>query len=319
MHPWLEASTWAAATADLRDYRRRGFGGLLTEDKVRFAAIRALAEAGVDPARMRVEWPHPTILNSRIDLAVLGGPEVAFLEFKFPREPNEQNAAWTMALGAVLHDIYRLAAIPSPARRLFVYVESARLRRYMAGAAQRIGLNIDTSEVALTPGDAARLPTTAAKIIGVQLATHHVGARRIALVDVDETLRLSVYDVDGLGDAPDPTAARLVKLKEPPLAVERLSDPPVDMPAGTRTGVRREILDAVHDLLTRSGRSTFTPTEIVTEMSQRGTGYAESTIRTMVTAHMCANAPNNSAAVYSDLERIDRGVYRLFVPSATTH
>lgn len=46
-------------------------------------------------------------------------------------------------------------------------------------------------------------------------------------------------------------------------------------------------------------------------MRQRGTGYAESTIRTMVTGHMCANAPENAGTTYDDLERIERGVYRL--------
>lgn len=266
---------------------------------------------------MRVEWAHPAISNSRIDLVVLSEPETAFLEFKFPREPNEQNAAWTMALGSVLHDFYRLAAIPGPARRLFVYVESARLRRYMAGAARRVGLDIDIDEISLSPADAARLPTTASQIIGAELAARHVKGRRIALVDVDETLRLSVYDVDGLGEAPDPVAAHLVK-SEGATALPAVPGPEqiIGMPAVTRNGARLEILEAVHGLLIRSGSSTFTPAEIVTEMNQRGTGYAESTIRTMVTAHMCVNAPDNSAAVYLDLERIDRGVYRLFVPPA---
>ncbi|ANZ43299.1 hypothetical protein BBK82_36100 [Lentzea guizhouensis] len=79
----------------------------------------------------------------------------------------------------------------------------------------------------------------------------------------------------------------------------------------TRDGARREILDAVQAVLTRSGASTFTLAEIVTEMSHRNTGYAERTIRTMVTSHLCRNAPDHASITYDDLERVSRGVYRL--------
>lgn len=64
--------------------------------------------------------------------------------------------------------------------------------------------------------------------------------------------------------------------------------------------------------MTRSGQNTFTLMDIIQEMNRSGTDYAESTVRTMVTGHMCANAPNNSATPYEDLERLDRGVYRLY-------
>ncbi len=46
-------------------------------------------------------------------------------------------------------------------------------------------------------------------------------------------------------------------------------------------------------------------------MGRCGTRYAESTIRTMITSHMCLNAPDNAATTYDDLERVDRGTYRL--------
>jgi hypothetical protein len=46
-------------------------------------------------------------------------------------------------------------------------------------------------------------------------------------------------------------------------------------------------------------------------MTLRGTGYAGSTIRTMITAHLCWNAPDNAGTTYDDLERIDRGRYRV--------
>jgi hypothetical protein len=78
-----------------------------------------------------------------------------------------------------------------------------------------------------------------------------------------------------------------------------------------RDGARREILEAIHAVLIRSGGDTFTPAEIVAEMTRRRTGYAESTIRTMITGHLCWNAPDNAGTTYDDLERIDRGRYRL--------
>jgi hypothetical protein len=332
MSTWQTPEVWDAVAAELREHRQRGLAGLLTEDTVRFAAARALVEAGVDPPGIESEWPHPVLKGSRVDL-VVGRPPVAVIEFKFPREPNEQNAAWTMALGEVLKDLYRLAVFPGRVDRLFVYVEAPRLRRYMAGAARRYGLDLDVEQVALRPDDAARLPTTAAQIIGADLAAHHVKARRIFLGDIDEALRLAVYRVDPLGTPPDSTVSHLATEStesDPDGAVPALGhraepEPQLtggrDYPlsstgtepasAGTRDGARREILQAIRAVLARSGSDTFTPAQIVVEMARRGTGYAESTIRTMVTAHMCRNAPDNAATTYDDLERVDRGVYRL--------
>ncbi|MEU4573607.1 hypothetical protein [Nonomuraea sp. NPDC023979] len=71
------------------------------------------------------------------------------------------------------------------------------------------------------------------------------------------------------------------------------------------------ILAAIRALLARSGRDSFTPAQVVAEIKRRGTGYADATIRTMVTGHMCRNAPDNAGTTYDDLERINRGVYRL--------
>jgi hypothetical protein len=111
MSQWVdEDEVWAAVAAELREYRQRGLAGLMTEDTVRFATARALIDAGVAPSGLRAEWPHPALRGSRVDLAVGGEPPSALIEFKFPREPTEQNAAWTMALGEVLKDFYRLAA-----------------------------------------------------------------------------------------------------------------------------------------------------------------------------------------------------------------
>ncbi|MGI5499349.1 DUF7669 domain-containing protein [Lentzea sp. CA-135723] len=80
-----------------------------------------------------------------------------------------------------------------------------------------------------------------------------------------------------------------------------------------RDGARREILDAVRAALAKSGASTFTLAEVLNEMSRRNTGYAANTIRTMFTSHLCRNAPDHASVTYADLERVDRGVYRLAI------
>lgn len=331
MDIWHEPAVWHAVADDLRSYRNDGLARLVTEDTVRFAAARALMNAGVAPGKLRVEWPHPVIKGLRVDLVVTGQTPVAFIEFKYPREPNETNAAWTMVLGEVLKDLYRLAACPDDASRLFVYVETARLRRYMTSSAHRYGLDIDVDEVALRPADAARLPTTAAQIIGTELATSHVTAQRKVLIEIDQDLRLVVYTIDPL-EAPPTIAASLAvenvarnrncavpdgpgdhrprqHATGTPATVVPQGTPPPSR-AGTRDGARHEILAAIHAVLIRSGSETFTPIDIIDEMRRRGTGYLESTIRTMITSHMCANAPDNAATTYDDIERVGRGLYR---------
>ena len=80
---------------------------------------------------------------------------------------------------------------------------------------------------------------------------------------------------------------------------------------GTRDGARREILDAARAVTTRSGRATFTIADVIAEMRRRGTGYAESTIRSMISAHLCAEATGPGVAGYADLTRVGHGLYRL--------
>jgi len=300
---WSDGDLWASVAQELRVYRQRGLGRVLTEDTLRFAAVRAAADAGVDPARMRVELPHPSVPGARIDLAV-GDPPAVIVEFKYPREPVQKNAAWTMTLGEVLKDFYRLAAYPGQVTRVFIYAESRRLRRYMLGAAERYGIDIDRPAVLLLAEAIEALPTTAREIIG-GLCVGPLAADRVALTEVDEDLRLSVYFVAG-----QDTAAA-TSLGSPGVgAVASHPDLPAARPASARTGARHEILDAIDALLVRSGANSVTVEDVIYEMRRRGIQYAESTIRTMMTSHMCANAPDHAAVTYKDLERVGRGLYR---------
>ncbi|HWO62392.1 MAG TPA: hypothetical protein VNO31_20420 [Umezawaea sp.] len=306
--PWRQDVVWTTVAAELRGHVERGLGGVLTEDVVRFTTARALVAAGVDADGLRVEAPHPVLKGSRIDLVVGRGRPVALIEFKFPREPNEWNAPRTMVLGEVLKDFYRLAAYPGEVDRIFVYVESVRLRSYMAGIAKRQGVDVDTDAVVLSPAAVAALPATATNAIGADLARQPVTATRTAVVHIDNTLRLAVYLVDRFKavDVPDVNRSPV-----PPEVVKQAVDVGSTSSPVVREGARREILGAVEALLVRSGTSTFTLAEVVAEMTRRRTGYPESTIRTMVTSHLCRDSPNHAATTYDDLERVARGVYRL--------
>ncbi len=196
--PWRTADFWEALADRLRRLLAAGFGSLMTEDTVRFAAIEALAAAGVDVSGMRVEWPHPRIGGSRLDLVLGGTPPQAVFGFTFPKEPNAKYAAWTMTLGEILKDFSRLARVPGDLQRLLVYVESDTLHKYMAGAGRRYGMVLDRSEITLTAAAARELPGTAARIVGAGLAAHPVTAQRIYVTEVDTSLRLAVYDVEAV-------------------------------------------------------------------------------------------------------------------------
>ncbi len=90
----------------------------------------------------------------------------------------------------------------------------------------------------------------------------------------------------------------------------RTSSPARSTPSPAREGARQEILAAIDAVTARSGRPEFALTDVVQEMRRQGSGYGESTIRTMVSSHLCANAPDHAAVTYDDLLRLDRGVYR---------
>ena len=74
---------------------------------------------------------------------------------------------------------------------------------------------------------------------------------------------------------------------------------------------RDEILAALPSIAGRASDGTFTPDDVVRELRRRGSRYAESTIRTHIVSRMCADAPDNHAVTYDDLERVGDGRYLL--------
>ena len=74
---------------------------------------------------------------------------------------------------------------------------------------------------------------------------------------------------------------------------------------------RGDILNFINGLLAGRRDNLFTMQEVVDGMLAAGSAYKASTIRTHITSRMCANAPDNHAVTYDDLERVSRGAYRL--------
>ena len=70
------------------------------------------------------------------------------------------------------------------------------------------------------------------------------------------------------------------------------------------------LLQAARQLAAR-GTTTFGIAEIMLEARSLGSTHADSTLRTMTTAHLCANAPDNNATTYDYFERVGHGQYRL--------
>lgn len=86
-----------------------------------------------------------------------------------------------------------------------------------------------------------------------------------------------------------------------------------DVSHNSRSSCRDEVLLATHSIVKQKGTNRFTVQEVVDHLKAMKSTYPESTIRTHVTSRCCMNAPNNHSTVFADFERIDRGVYRIFV------
>jgi len=74
---------------------------------------------------------------------------------------------------------------------------------------------------------------------------------------------------------------------------------------------RDEVLAAARSLAARSEDGIFSLSNVISELRRRRSVYEESTIRTHVTSKMCSNDPDHLSTDYDDLERVDRGRYRL--------
>jgi hypothetical protein len=72
-----------------------------------------------------------------------------------------------------------------------------------------------------------------------------------------------------------------------------------------------EVLNAAKSIVKRTGKNEFSIEDVLREMTQSGTTYLESTIRTQVSSRLCVNCPAHHAKRYPYFERTDHGKYRL--------
>lgn len=154
---------WQQSARRLRRHAEQGLSDLLTEDVLRFEAVQELVATGSSPGSIVSEWRRPPVRDA-VDLVVTA-PDLVAIEFKYPREPRETNAAWTQHLGESLKDFYRLACMPADvAQRWCVQLWSRRAQSYFDGVSNRSGLALGTAPGLRTYLDAAivrSLPATA--------------------------------------------------------------------------------------------------------------------------------------------------------------
>jgi len=265
--------------------------------------VLALERAGVTASRLATEHFAPALVGGKLDL-VMDPLDGVVIELRYPRDSRTGFSPDTMTLGELIRDFLRVAAVPAR-ERWVVQVVNPRLQRYLLAVHGRRQLHwavVAGETLVLHPDTVGGLPATARTAIGGAALRETATATCVLAEPVDDDLALYAYSVA----SPTPP----VPLPAPP-AVPRPAQMAAPVAgAGTRGGARQEILAAATAITTRSGSPTFTIVEIISEMRARGTGYAESTIRTMISSHLCADSTGPGVDSYTDLERAGRGLYR---------
>lgn len=72
-----------------------------------------------------------------------------------------------------------------------------------------------------------------------------------------------------------------------------------------------EVLQAVKEITRQKRSETFTPKEVITYMTIKGSRYADSTIRTHIVSRCCSNAPINFGTTYNYFVRVGNGLYSI--------
>jgi hypothetical protein len=301
---------WYDVARRVAAHRDAGRGHLLTEDIVRLESVLALEHAGVAASRMRSEVFVPQLTGGKLDL-VVDPPDGAVIELKYPRSSATGISPDTMTFGELVRDFLRVAVVPARDRWVVQVLED-RLARYIRGICGRHALTWATAQgerLVLPAAALGTLPRTAIQAIGAATAAGTITATCAVVAPVGDALTLYAHAVDAAAAGAIGPSATL----QPPAALPPSTPAPANAVAqrATRDGARREILDAARAVVTRTGRNGFSMADVVAEMHSRGTGYADTTIRTMVGAHLCADTSGDGVAGYTDLTRIGRGLYKL--------
>jgi len=299
-------SVWTGTASRLAGHWALGRAHLLTEDVFRMCLVDALEERGVAAPRLAAEVFADGLGKGKLDLTI-DGPTGTVIELKYPRDSRTGMSPDTMTLGELLRDFCRVAAVDSTDRWV-AQVVNARLARYLASAGARFGFEWAVrpgQEFVLTREVLETLPPTALTAMGEGRWRLPVSATCRAQVAIVEGLDLVAYQV-----AAPPAGVQAAQLAQPQRSAARPGAAPVVVRVRGTSGARAEILMAVDEVTAATGRGTVTIAEVLAHMKAAGTRYADSTIRTMMSSHLCADSQGSGIDTYEDLERLGRGEYR---------
>ena len=296
------ASVWSQVASRMASHWAAGRVHLLTEDTLRMCLVEVLGEHGVDAARLEAEVYAPGLGVGKLDLTI-DGPAGTVIELKYPRDSRTGFSPDTMTLGELLRDFCRVAAVDAGDRWVTLVINT-RLARYLAGASTRFTLGWAVEEGQTMTLDRAilgQLPATAVNAIGSMPWRLPVDATCRARVAVTDDLTLYACQVAAPG--PDVEPAPLEAIGRPAAPTSHATTGP-QTDARAPTGARAAILDAVDHLTTSSGSEAVTVADVLGYLRRRNTRYADSTIRTMTTSHMCVDAQGPGIGTFDDLERL---------------
>lgn len=294
---------WGDVATTLSGHWAAGRGHLLTGDTLRLATVVALESAGVDPSRVALEDEQPgaTSLGLLVD-----GPDGTVIDLRHPRVVRGGAGPDAITMGDLLGDFHRLAAV-SAGQRWIVQALNRRVMGYLTSAAGRHGVAWPAtagSSLALGRDVMEQLPPAATSAIDPAVWKLPVVATCAGHWELAGELTLYAFEVEtpNVGHEPEPLVVR-------PAPSEGASAPG-ESPAGT---ARAEIVAAMKSLTTRTRNPAVTVVEVVEELRRNGSRFAEPTVRTMLTTHMCADVSGRGIAAYDDVERIGDESYRLRV------
>ncbi|WP_436700066.1 hypothetical protein [Nocardioides sp. BYT-33-1] len=298
---------WGQVAARMGSHWAAGRGHLLTEDTLRMCLIEALGDDGVDAARLASEVYAVGLGAGKLDLT-MDGPGGTVIELKYPRDSRTGFSPDTMTMGELLRDFCRVAVVDA-ADRWVTQVINARLARYLAGASARftLGWAVEQDQLmTLHRATLERLPATAITAIGT--ASWRLPVEAVCRVRAAITDDLTLYAYQVAAPNADVTPSPLVAGAQPPREIDETTTRPAAV--GAPTGARAAILDAITHLTAASGTATVTVAAVVGYLRRRNSRYADSTIRTMMTSHMCVDTQGPGIGTFDDLERLGRGEYR---------
>ncbi|WP_162599841.1 hypothetical protein [Nocardioides solisilvae] len=301
-----------------------GRGHLVTRDTVRLATVLALQAVGVVPSRLTLDLPRPGV-QGVVPLAdlLLDGPGGTVLDLRLPWDAEPGRNTHTM--GVLVRDLLRISTVPARQRWLVQVLATERMG-HLASAAVRRGLPWPDR-----PGTRMLLDRQALDDLPPGAAAELAGGRwQLPVVvacagvwPVSDDLGLHAYEVSVPLTGPKaawapreepprssagPGGVVLEPVPIPEQVLERARPVAPPSPRGT---ARAEVLEAVRALVTRQGHDVVHVADVLAHVRSSGSRFAEATVRTMLTQHMCAQVQGRGVASYDDLDQVDEQRYRL--------